>query len=339
MRAPAPLWSPLAVLLAVLLLAIACQAERALDPALAGVAVEQAARQPAPASLQERGRAATAQDEATPVAVPTARKLIRNGSLSLEVDAVPATVERVKARVEEAEGYVGNESEYQDAYGRKSASLTCRVPAERLDAVIADLRELGRVESVSIGAEDVTEQYFDLEIRLATQRELEGRLPRAAAPHQQRALGPARDRARAGAGAHRDRPDGGSQALLGPADRDVDPDSESRRAASQGRRREGGVWRTLAESFRRAGENFVLAVAGIVAFTGGLVPVVLALWLAWILFAALRRRRRRARALASRPRRLTVPFPYRRGRIQTLRKLTGLPWSWSSNGSSGAWGA
>ncbi|HVS14848.1 MAG TPA: DUF4349 domain-containing protein [Thermoanaerobaculia bacterium] len=292
MRAPTPLWSPLAVLLAVLLLAIACQAERALDPALAGVAVEQAARQRAPASLQELGRAATAQDEAAAVAVPTARKLIRNGSLSLEVDAVPATVERVKARVEEAEGYVGNESEYQDAYGRKSASLTCRVPAERLDAVIADLRELGRVESVSIGAEDVTEQYFDLEIRLATQRELEGRLRellRRPSNELSDLLEIERELARVRT--EIDQMEGrkrfwDQQIAMSTLTVSL---AEPRPKVAAG---EGGVWRTLAASFRRAGENFVLAVAGIVSFTGGLVPVVLALWLAWILVRALRRRRR-----------------------------------------------
>jgi hypothetical protein len=175
------------------------------------------------------------------------------------------------------------------------------VPAERLDEVVADLRELGRVESVSLGAEDVTEQYFDLEIRLATQRELEARLRellRRPSNELSDLLEIERELARVRT--EIDQMEGrkrfwDQQVALSTLSVSL---AEPRPKVAGG---EGGIWRTLAESFRRAGENFVLAVAGILAFTGGLVPVILALWLAWILFAALRRRRRRARALASRP--------------------------------------
>jgi hypothetical protein len=235
------------------------------------------------------------------VAVPVERKLIRNGSMNVEVDDVPAAAERVKQTVIAAEGYVGNESEYQDGYGRKSASLTCRVPAEKLDAVIAELRALGEVQSVSLGAQDVTDQYFDLEIRLATQRELAQRL-QALLGRQSNELSDLLEieRELARVRGEIDQMEGrkrlwDQQIAMSTLQVEL---AEPRPAVAPG---EGGVWRTLIESFRRAGENFVLAIAAIVSVSGGLIPVVLALWVAWLLVRALLRRRKHAAALRSRP--------------------------------------
>jgi hypothetical protein len=53
----------------------------------------------------------------------------------------------------------------------------------------------------------------------------------------------------------------------------------------------GGVLRTLARSFKEAGENFVSTVAGIIALSGAALPIAFVLWL---LFYLWKRRRRRA---------------------------------------------
>jgi hypothetical protein len=58
------------------------------------------------------------------------------------------------------------------------------------------------------------------------------------------------------------------------------------------------VWRTLRRAFRQAADNFVEAVATVIAVTGGLIPVVAALAAAFWLLRAIWRRTRRRRAAA-----------------------------------------
>jgi len=96
----------------------------------------------------------------------TPREVIRNADISLRVDDVRAAVEQAGAIAEAAGGRVAGESlsaQGESYYG----SLTLRVPADRLDAVLSDLGALGDVQSVNVTAEDVTAQAVDLDARIA----------------------------------------------------------------------------------------------------------------------------------------------------------------------------
>jgi hypothetical protein len=53
---------------------------------------------------------------------------------------------------------------------------TLRVPATQLDAVMAEIRKLGRVETEQQGGEEVTQQMIDLQARLANAQHTEQRL-------------------------------------------------------------------------------------------------------------------------------------------------------------------
>jgi hypothetical protein len=46
------------------------------------------------------------------------------------------------------------------------ATLTLRVPTGRFEAVLADLRNLGKVRSEGVSGEDVTEEFVDIDARL-----------------------------------------------------------------------------------------------------------------------------------------------------------------------------
>jgi hypothetical protein len=59
---------------------------------------------------------------------------------------------------------------------RRSLSATLRVPSARLDAFLAALRPLGQVQHESITTEEVTSEYQDLSIRIATAKREEQRL-------------------------------------------------------------------------------------------------------------------------------------------------------------------
>ena len=110
------------------------------------------------------------------VELPTTRMIIREGQLSLEVesileamDAARAVVEGVGGRVD-ASNIVGADSD------TKYGSVTLRVPSSSFDAVVGELRTLGRLLSESSSSADVTEEYVDLEARRGNLEETEQKL-------------------------------------------------------------------------------------------------------------------------------------------------------------------
>ena len=58
----------------------------------------------------------------------------------------------------------------------RNLTATLRVPADHLDAAMAEVKKLGRVEWESQSGEEVTHQYIDLEARLGNARNTEQRL-------------------------------------------------------------------------------------------------------------------------------------------------------------------
>jgi hypothetical protein len=93
------------------------------------------------------------------------RKIIRNGSIELLVSDVGQSITKIGSIVRAAGGYV--EKSTQTNSGGHSASTTVRVPAARLDQVIADIKRLATtVDRESVEARDVTREYIDLDARL-----------------------------------------------------------------------------------------------------------------------------------------------------------------------------
>jgi hypothetical protein len=73
-------------------------------------------------------------------------------------------------------GYVGELNVNTPAGVGRTLTATLRVPADQLDATLAELRKLGRVEAESQSGQEVTAQYVDLEARLSNARNTERRL-------------------------------------------------------------------------------------------------------------------------------------------------------------------
>jgi hypothetical protein len=94
-----------------------------------------------------------------------ARKIIRNGSLDLLVNDVSQSIEKIGSITTGVGGFV--EKSTQTNSGGHSASVTVRVPAARLDPVIAQIKALATtVDRESVEARDVTREYIDLDARL-----------------------------------------------------------------------------------------------------------------------------------------------------------------------------
>ncbi|GAA1280468.1 DUF4349 domain-containing protein [Saccharothrix xinjiangensis] len=102
-----------------------------------------------------------------PTAEQATRHLVRSATVELVAADVTGTLTRLKDLVTVQGGYSAQENATP---GR--ASVTLRVPGERLDGALKSIAELDGAEVVrrEVRTEDVTEQVVDVEARLANQR-------------------------------------------------------------------------------------------------------------------------------------------------------------------------
>ena len=98
--------------------------------------------------------------------VPEAR-VIRNGNLSLRVDDVASSLAQARDLMKKNSGVVQSTSVSDAGVGPRTAYMTLRVPIDKFDETIAELKSLAVVvlhESTS--AQDVTMEFIDLEADL-----------------------------------------------------------------------------------------------------------------------------------------------------------------------------
>lgn len=97
------------------------------------------------------------------------RQVITTGWVTVKVDS-PLEAAREAVRItEQAGGRVDGRSEYapQGEQDGGSATLTLRVPADDLTAILDRLKELGEVQEVSLNSSDVTMETQDLDARIS----------------------------------------------------------------------------------------------------------------------------------------------------------------------------
>lgn len=108
-----------------------------------------------------------APSEAAPNGESADRAVITTGQVTLTVDDPILTADRAAAIVLGAGGRIDSRTEHPGSDTQSArAFLVLRIPADRLDAVLTDLRELGEVNAVSINISDVTMQSQDLDARI-----------------------------------------------------------------------------------------------------------------------------------------------------------------------------
>ncbi len=118
--------------------------------------------------------------EAKDVSTPAAgRKLIKTVSLELETREFESFIQQMNDRVAQAGGYIEassvNGGRYaSSAYYSRSASVTARIPAERLDDFCSGIAGISNVVNRSENTSDVTLRYYDTESHMkALQSEYE----------------------------------------------------------------------------------------------------------------------------------------------------------------------
>lgn len=104
------------------------------------------------------------------------RKIIYTANLAIEVerfDPLPAAVNQLATQFG---GYIANTSVSQLQGNRRSGSWTIRVPVERYREFLGSASGLGVPQSLRESANDVSEQFVDLEARIASGKKLEGQI-------------------------------------------------------------------------------------------------------------------------------------------------------------------
>jgi hypothetical protein len=213
--------------------------------------------------------------------------------MTVEVERIEPAVERIQALAASLDGYIAHVSMQTGADQFRRATLTLRIPAERFDEATAGVRPLGKVEQLDVAVEDVTEQYVDLEARLANARRLEERLLRlleTRAGTLEQVLAAERELARVRT--EIELYDGRLRQLAGRVSLStltvVVQEPRPILGTTPGQS-------VLGNAFRQAWRNFVWTVAGIISAAGALIPLLLLLAvLAWPAARWLRRRRRGA---------------------------------------------
>lgn len=153
-----------------------CQAQRPSAPLAppmpASARAESVADSAAPASPGlQAPKAGEAPVGGARTAAALNRKIVYHGELALEVADIDKAVGAVQAIARQCGGYLTGMQ--QTGGGTNEGELSIRVPAARFEAALEELKKLGKLLRRSVKADDVTDQFVDLEARIRSKQQEE----------------------------------------------------------------------------------------------------------------------------------------------------------------------
>jgi hypothetical protein len=137
-------------------------------------AVEQTPQQGQQGRQGQSGQQAGAAKELP--AEPSGPMVIRTAQLALLTKEFDSARSRTEGIVRQLQGYLDGMTIRGEVGSMRALAATLRLPADRLDSGLVELRKLGRVREESQNSSDVTSQFVDLQARLANARNTEQRL-------------------------------------------------------------------------------------------------------------------------------------------------------------------
>ena len=228
--------------------------------------------------------------DAGAVAASPAAMIIRTGTASVEVTSIDTAVALVRQLAVRVGGYVANTSLQSGRDQQRTATIELKIPADRYPSAVAGLSPLGKVETVTETAEDVGEEFVDVEARVANAHRLEARIVDLLAHHTgkledvlevEQQLARVREEI--------ERYEGRMRFLRTRAAISTLTITVHERllvvAREEGRS-------PITNAVRAAWRNFVAVIAAIIASLGVLIPLGAGIWLLWRLVTHLTPRRR-----------------------------------------------
>ena len=107
------------------------------------------------------------------------RKIIYSASMQIRAKDVAGTYDAIKKDVADFGGYVSQSSFYSYEENDPSGEIVLRVPSDRLESCMDHIASLaGQVVSRDLTSDEVTEEYYDLDARIALLKEQQKELER-----------------------------------------------------------------------------------------------------------------------------------------------------------------
>ena len=99
-----------------------------------------------------------------------ARKIIRDAEITIDVENPEKSYENILTYLTSLGGYETsrNVSSYGDNNYRSADTATLKVPTDKLDLFLSELKKEGDIKNSYISSSDITDQYYDSMIRLET---------------------------------------------------------------------------------------------------------------------------------------------------------------------------
>ncbi|MGC8639569.1 MAG: DUF4349 domain-containing protein [Isosphaeraceae bacterium] len=102
--------------------------------------------------------------------LPLSRKIIYDAQVDLVVKDVDATAKQVVTFVQEAGGYIAEQSVTGSPGSERSMHWKLRVPVEKFESLVQKVVGLGELVRNSRTSQDVTEQFYDIEARIKNKK-------------------------------------------------------------------------------------------------------------------------------------------------------------------------
>ena len=109
-------------------------------------------------------------------AVGQPRKIIYNAEVTLVVESIGEFGKKLGDLVSKAGGYISRTDQSSENQARRSASWTVRIPVSRFDDLFATLGRMGELQRSHLDTQDVSQEYYDIEARIANKQVEEKRL-------------------------------------------------------------------------------------------------------------------------------------------------------------------
>jgi hypothetical protein len=209
--------------------------------------------------------------------------IIRTGQASVQVDSLDQSIRAVRVLAQRVGGYIANSSIVAGADQTHSATLEIKLPSARFDDAVNGLQPIGHLESVSVSAEDVGEEFVDVAARAENGRKLEQRLIDILGTRTgklsdvlavERELARVREVIERQVGRMRCLRTRAAMSTLAVTVHEKLPVVAGT-----------GSWGVLGEAFRQAWRNFIAFTANVIAAMGTLLPLGLIVavlgWLVW----------------------------------------------------------
>jgi hypothetical protein len=104
------------------------------------------------------------------------RRMVFHASLSLEVSDFDRWARSMAEKVDELGAYISQHREHRYSTDQRMASWTIRVPSTRFSALLGWLDESSTVKTRQVTSKDRTEEYVDIQARIASKKETLNRM-------------------------------------------------------------------------------------------------------------------------------------------------------------------